>query len=215
MVDWPRIHEIAILTPAPLAGLVVRRDRTHAPVAAYLAWLAATDVVRQKVIQEFRPSWSHPLEGLSRAIYHLDGALVLSWQFLFAAVSLHYFVGRGARVVIGAWLAACALLVAAYPGLSGPALQRVHLWVLYASPAVSWTIILCGLLRRRDLRPRLAHLVLITFAATDVVSSAFPLVSGDFHPWPVVSFVGLCASLTIDAAHVAWLTRRRAPATAA
>ena len=213
MVDWPRINEIAILTPAPLAGLVVRRDRAHAPIAAYLAWFAATDVVRQNVIQRARP-WAHPMEGLSRAIYHLDGALVLSWQFLFAAVCLHYFVGRGARVAIGTWLAMCAVLVAAYPALSGPSLQRVHLWVLYGSPAVSWTIILFGLLRRRDLRPKLAHLVLITFAATDFVNAAFPLVTGDFRQWSVTNFIGLFATLTIDAAHVVWLTRRRVVASA-
>lgn len=202
------MSELAILTPAPLAAVVHRFDRRHGPLAAYLAWYAAGDLVRLRALGSFKP-FRHPAQGVVRGLYHLDGAIVLSWYFLFWALCLHYFVRRSARVPVLAWVVVCAATVVMYPAWSGPTLRPLHLGVVYASPCVSWAIIVYGLLRRREIRPTLAHLVLIVFATTDFVAAAFPLVGGDLAQWPLVRLVSLIGLLTIDAAHVVWLSRRR------
>lgn len=194
---------------AILAVLTARRDRAHRPVAAYVAWMFLSELVRWAGLIHLYRDAPRPLHGVARLAFHVDEAIALSWSGFFVAACLAVFVGRGVRYAFVGWLAIVGLVCVWYPRLSGPSLVNVYLATSALSTVVAWSCIVYGVFFRRDLRPGLGALVLILYAATDVAIYLFNYVRGFLQNWPFANLAGMLMLTAAIVAHVVWLARHR------
>ena len=193
---------------AVLSWLVVRRDSGHRWMAAYVTFMAAEHWLRQLflIIETAAPA-------AVVVTTPLDHLVVLSWSLAFAACCVHYFVGRwvwAVMVVLGLLWSVRQW----YPGWTADHTMTLMRGVGNVTLVFAWVLIIWGVLRKHELRPRLAHLVLILYAACDVVTKLVPLRRGYFENWPLVRLATVLMLLAICAAHARWLilARRRAVA---
>lgn len=191
-----------------LAWGVTRRSRDHAAVAVFVSWMTATDTMR-KWIMTLRGQAAHPLHGIERAAFHLDELLVSSWSFAFLACCALYFL-RGRRIaasILGLWIVSWTAMIATYPWLTGARLMTAYHALFWGTLAVSWTMILFAMFRRRELRPRLAHLVVIMYATSDLMLGAFPFLHGVLGSWQDVRLITLLSLSLCVLFHVNELVR--------
>jgi hypothetical protein len=206
------LHLCLSASLACLAWAVARRDAEHRWVAAFVTWMLFTDLARRLLIH-LRQGAPKPYTGLARVEFHADQLLVLSWSFLFAALCLHMFARRRPWPALGGW-ALTFLVCLDYPNVSGPVLGALYRGVSLVALVVCWAAILWGMTRRRELEPTLAHLIVMLYAVTDVVLNLVPFAGGYFSSWPLVRIANLMLLSGCTAAHVWFLVRRRAAATA-
>lgn len=212
------VHAILYIALTLLAAAVARKDLRHLPLAIALAALAIPDLVRPVLIG-IDSGAPRPFHGLARLAFHIDEAIVLSWPLIMLACALHYFVGgRAWRWALVGWIAAVCLCFI-YPYFSGQRLVYVYGVVGIAALVASWGCIVSGVLFRAALRPTLAHLVVILYAATDVGTWLLLFVQGIIRDWPLVLIANVLLLVACVVAHVRWLfmegRRRDTPSTAA
>ncbi|MBI4702691.1 MAG: hypothetical protein HY744_16335 [Deltaproteobacteria bacterium] len=199
-------HVLAVLLVA-VAWLVWRRRRDHLALALYLTFMSAGDFVRLCYLPHLR-SAPRPYAGWHLLLSHADVLLVLGWSFLFAACMVHYFLGRRPTAIYGAY-GAIWLICLNYPLVSGD----VYAWVLRAVSLgcllLSWACIGYAVLRRAALRPGLAHLVLMLYAANDVVLNLIPWAKGFFGYWYLVRYSNVVLYAACCGAHLYVLAARR------
>ncbi|MGZ3422843.1 MAG: hypothetical protein ACXVEE_33595 [Polyangiales bacterium] len=203
---------ILLLVPqvvlAMLAWAVARRAREHVGVATFVSWMLAVDLVREVIIR-LRGVAPHPLHGAARFAFHGDQLLVSSWSFVFVACCAHYFLRRQ-RVVVGvlaAWIVVWLAVVATYPAIVMGRLMIAYQVLFWTALATSWAMILFAMFRRRELRPGLAHLVLILYATSDLVTGAFPFLQDFLGTWRDTRMIALACRLLCILFHVPELLR--------
>jgi hypothetical protein len=169
---------------AMFAWTVSRRSREHAGVAGFVSWMVASDAMR-RVTVALRGTAPHPLHGVARIAFHVDELLVSSWSFVFVACCAWYFLrSRRTAASVGAlWIATWVVMIASYPWLVTARLMVLYQAFFWITLAIAWGTILFAMFRRRELRPGLAHLVLIIYAAADLVVGAFPFLHGFVGRW--------------------------------
>lgn len=190
--------------------LVVRRFRPHALVAAFVSWMVASDFV-QMWSTRVRGGVTVPMHGVARLAFHVEEAFALSWTLLFLAVCAHYFLrsARAAAGVVALWAITSAVVVARYPSLVGEPLYALYRRLFVVGLFAEWAIILFGVFRDRTLKPTISHLVVILYAATDMVTFALPLFAGYRSKWFDIRWINtVMVSLGI-AAHLLFLLRPR------
>jgi len=197
MVDWSDAQRGTAVALAVVAWAVTRKYRPHVYLAAYATWIAAADLLR---------GWFRGRMALS--FPPLDRALSQSFSFFFLALAVHYFLGRSARLVLAAF-AVVVLVLFAFPTMSKAASHHLYFAVYDTTTALVWGMIVYAALRRRDLRPHLAHLVLVLYAATDAVAICFPLLKWRIDEWRVVVVSQVFCITTAIIAHVVFLFRAR------
>ena len=187
---------------AVLAWLVARKDTGHRWIAAYITWMIWEDSVRLGL----KALLSAGL--LTAAIREpLDHLIVTSWQFLFVACCVHYFVGRRVHAVFAVW-AAVWLVQVFHPAWTDDQIASFVYAVWVTTLVFNWAVIISGVLRRPDLSPRLAHLMVILYAATDVVFCVVPLRRGVMENWPVLSVANTLLMVALCVVQFGWLARR-------
>ena len=187
-----------------LAALVTWRNREHVWLAAYVAWMLSSDLIRM-LLERAGARTRGPVLSVAGIARQLDDLLVLSWSFLFVACCVHYFARRRPAAVIVVWIltwiASNTVRLVAGRGYD------LYLMVGIACSAASWALILHGVLRRKDLDPGLAHLVLILYAGTDIVLYLVPLKDHYLEHWPLVRLANHLLLIVCCVAHVWWLVR--------
>lgn len=122
---------------APIFALAVARRRAaHIPVALFLVITLISDWARW-ALNSGPLTVSGPYHGSTRALFHLEQALFLSWPIGVAALSVHVLFKRRAWPVLLAYLAVLGALVATYPELRGAPLRRAYLGVELACLTVA------------------------------------------------------------------------------
>src|SRR5262249_55026376 len=96
-----------------------------------------------------------------------------------------------------------------YPFVSHDRLMTLYRTAAVAALVGSWGCILWGIFRSSDLAPGISHLVLILYAATDVVLNLVPYARGFGADWPLVQIANLLLLAACIVAHVLWLARQR------
>jgi len=165
------------------------------------------DVVRLGLAAK-RHNLTHPLHGIARAAFHAEQAIVVSWSLFFLACCLHYFARRGAWIPIAMWIAISLALVVAYPSGARSFAVVYAMRIYYVVTVASWVVILYGVVTRAA-RIELAHVMLMVYAAVDVVVVAVPLARADMGNWVFVRAAAALAGAGMVLAHVAWLVRDR------
>jgi len=193
MVDWAAAQRGTGITLAVVAWAVTRKYRPHVYLAAYTTWISVVDLWRGPTGISFLP---------------LDRALVQSFSFFFLALAVHYFLDRSARLVLAAF-AVVVLGLLAFPTMSKAASYRLYFAVYDTTTVLVWGIVVYAVLRRRDVRPNLAHLVLVLYAATDAVAICFPLLKWRIDEWRVVAVSQLVCVTASIVAHLVFLFRAR------
>lgn len=115
---------------AALAVLLARRDRQHRPVAIALWIMAGAALVRLALDAPL--SVAGPHVGWTRALFHIDQALLLAGVFALPWVACVTLWDRFRRypwpsMWIFGWLVSVAMVALDYPTLRGDALRRVYL----------------------------------------------------------------------------------------
>jgi hypothetical protein len=193
---------------AMVAWAVARRTRAHAGVAAFVSWMFAVDLVRPTLLR-LRGVDPHPLHGIVRLAFHTDQLLVSSWSFVFVACCAHYFLRRR-RAVVGvliAWIIAWLAIVATYPMLVMGRLMIFYQALFWSALAATWAMIMFAMFRRRELRPGLAHLVLIFYATSDLVTGAFPYLKDFLGTWQDTRMISSACRILCILIHVPELLR--------
>ncbi|MBI2394232.1 MAG: hypothetical protein HYV09_31970 [Deltaproteobacteria bacterium] len=208
------VHMTATLLVPVFAWAVARTQRAHIALAGYLTWIAAAEIVRTVVLTPLRRGETHPLHGVALVALQCDRALTLSWQLLFLACVLHYFLGRGARLAVLGWVIASAAAIVGYPG-NAATFPQMYSAIHNPATAIAWLAIVFAILRRRRLAPTISHVVLMIYAAADAVVTAFPLLSLPLDlraRWLLVVVCNVTAIAAVIIAHVVVLFRARSDA---
>lgn len=207
MGDFRKAHFIAVALLAVATWAVSATRRSHWAFAAYATWMWSMDWVRIGLATK-RHGLTHPFTGVARATFHADQAIVVSWSLFFLACCVHYFLKRGALIPIAIWAALSVILIVAYPtfGREFPVLYTTRIY--YAVTAVSWLVILYGVVTRVA-RIELAHVMLLIYAAVDVVVVAVPFANAGASNWPVARAASSLTAAGMLTAHVAVLLRDR------
>jgi hypothetical protein len=195
------VHALAVV----LAWLVVRRAREHVWAAAIVTWMLADDLVREVVYAATRP-----FPGLAHLARSLDHVLVLGWTFPYLAVCAIYFLRRRdvAIAAMIAWALMSGVMIATAPTLGRTAIDTVYRVLYWFGVASTWLMILLGVFGDRALKPRLAHLVIILYAATDVVGACFPWLEPVLgRRWTDVNWLNLFNMSACSIAHLVVLAR--------
>jgi hypothetical protein len=124
------------LVAAILGVVLARRDTEHRPVAAFLLFSLASDIIRNRllawVIQPARAMLgSVPFSGWVRVAADIEGVLFVAWRAGIAALAVWMFIRRRPWGVVVATVAAVAFMVATYP--RGEELRRFYLVAELAS----------------------------------------------------------------------------------
>jgi len=182
-----------------LAWALWTRQRSHAAFAAFATWMAAMDLVRIGLAAK-RLGLAHPLQGVARAAFHAEQAIVLSWSLLFLACCVHYFVKRATWIPIALWAVVSLALVVVYPSGAKSFAQLYTTRVYYVVTFLSWAVMFYGAASRR-VRIELAHVMLMLYAAVDAVVIAVPLARADMANWPLVRAASTLGALAMIVAH--------------
>jgi hypothetical protein len=207
MDGLPTVDNLLYVVLAMIAWAIVRRDGSHRPLAAYISWMAASELLRG-ALGSLKDGAPKPYTGIARVAAHGDQLIVLSWSFLFVALCLHYFLARKPWAPLAAWLTTFVVCVVGYPMLRGHALGLVYGAVTFGSLLASWGCITWAILRRRKVEPKLAHLVLILYASTDVATAIIQVTRDYFKGWPVTLVSNLLLLCALVAVHVHDLAKR-------
>lgn len=206
MVDWLQtIGYATSIAVAVVAVVVALRDRRHAAFALAAVWLAATDWLRIGVAT-FRAGAHRPLTGVARASMHVEELLVLSWSFATIALTLHYFTRIRPVWLLAPYAIAFAFCLD-YPAMAGESLAVLYRTVWLAACLGSWCAIAWAMVFRNQLQPTVTHLLVMFWAAADVIINALPLASDFFRDWDMVRMANIVTALACIAAQGWQLTR--------
>lgn len=186
-MDLQLASYIALAALALIAWAVTVRHPPHRWFAVVATWFAVVSPLSD------RPLWL-PIER----------SLKLSVSFFFVALATHYFAGRSPRWVLAAFAAAVVWVFAdrTMPTLT---FQRLFFATYDAATAIVWALIIYTALFRRGVRPELAHLAIVLYAAADAVAICFPLLHWNVNEWRVVMLSQLVCIVTSVVAHVVFL----------
>jgi hypothetical protein len=207
MAEFQLAAYVSAALLSAVAWAVWARRRSHLAFAAYATWMVAMDVVRIGLSAK-RKNLSHPLHGVARAAFHAEQAIVVSWSLFFLACCLHYFVRRAAWLPIALWLAISIALVVAYPSGARSFAVLYTTRIYYVVTVLSWAVILFGVVSRTA-RIELAHVMLMIYAAIDVVVAAVPLARAEMANWPIVRAASTLGAIGMILAHSAVFVRDR------
>jgi hypothetical protein len=207
MGEFREVHYIAMALVAVAAWTVSATRRSHLAFASYAAWMFAMDLVRIGLAAK-RRGLVHPLTGVARAAFHAEQAIVVSWSLFFLACCMHYFAKRGALVPIALWLVVSLALIVAYPSGARAFSVLYTTRIYYVVTALSWAVILYGVVSRTA-RVELAHVMILIYAAVDVVVIAVPLANAEMSNWPIVRAANTLGAVGMLVAHAAVLLRDR------
>ncbi len=202
-------HLILEIALAPVAFLASRREKALRPLAAFAAFLAASDVLRQLL----RPVFVHahrPLVGGVRVLAHLDEALFFGWYAVLAAVAIFYFLRMRPLLVLAGWVAAWVWCLN-YPYVSGVRLRNVYHLATLVGASLMWVAILGGIALRRTGKGSLAHFVVGVFAVSEATTIATSLSPDYMQRWPMIHYAGTAAIAAAIAGHGYWWFFRRPP----
>lgn len=163
------------------AVLLARQRAEHRPVALFIIWTLAADLLRAAfMVWGWAPARAAlgpepALAGWPRIAHHLDQALLLTWPAGLAALAVVVFLPQLRRRALGAlalgYAAAVALLVTTYPD-NRPLLARLYALAFLAGvvgvivAAVAWT--------RRRMQPRPEHATTLILGLLDLALFAGP-----------------------------------------
>lgn len=188
---------------AVLAWLVAARDPRHRALAGFLTFNVAADVARFALLTA-RAHAVRPYTGVHRLGFHVDQFLLLGFFALLLATALHYFLGRFRWLFAAVWLPAF-LVCLDYPTVRGPTLAMVYQATAGVCVVGAWLTIAVGILTRKNLDARLAHLVIIALTATETIS-LLGLASTDyFARWPLIDWSTTFLLAFCAVAHLWWL----------
>ena len=213
MAPLELLHLILYVALALLALGAARRDPEHRPVAAFVAWMVVTDLIR-RLLGSWRAGEPKPYSGWTRVWFHGDELFVLSWSFLLMALCMRLFARLRSWPAFGGWAVAFVVCLD-YPAVSRTALATLYRGVSLLCLVVCWGCIFWGIARRRDLEPSIAHLTVILYAVTEVVLNLIPFAQDYFGSWALVRVANLVLLGACICVHAWWLARRRAPEEAA
>jgi hypothetical protein len=192
---------VAHTVTAVLVVVLARRRVEHRPVALFVVWTLAADLVRAAVmVWGWAPARAAlgpvpPLSGWPRVAHHLDQVLLLTWPAGLAALGVVVFLPHVWRSVLRyialAYAAIVAVLVFTYPA-NRPMLARTYM-ILYlagivavVAGAVSWT--------SRRTRPRPEHATTLILGLLDAALFAGPFAPPapqPFERWNLAQFISL------------------------
>jgi hypothetical protein len=120
-----------------------------------------------------------PLQGIERALFHVDSAIHVADPIAVASVAVLVFTGRRPWAAIGVWAIAVVALVLAYPWARWEHLRQCYLAVELAALCVGCGAVATWLWRREPVR--LEHTAMAMIIAIAFISVIFgPLRYGLF-----------------------------------
>jgi hypothetical protein len=192
---------------ASLAWFVAYRKRSHAWLAAFVTAMALEGPIRW-ALRSVRSGPSYAYEGLALLSFHASKAVYLATEAVFVAACLALFTGRSTAPV---WFvyALVWVLTLNHPLMSGETLLNVYKVVMVASLVATVAIIAYAVIRKTNIEPGLAHLVLMGFVALNVAVYVTAFVYDDLGTWDVVYVSNAILVSTAIIAHVGWFIRHR------
>lgn len=125
-----------LLVGATIAAVALaRRDRGHAPFAAFLVVMLAKSVARTVIAPHLPDTLGPPLTGWTRALFHAEQALFLLGPAALAACALVTCAKVRSRwpgwlAAAGwFWIAVTTMVAFSYPSLRGDPLRKAYLLV--------------------------------------------------------------------------------------
>jgi hypothetical protein len=198
---------LLLAAQAVLAWLVTRRDLTHRWLAGWLTALTLS-VVLSPMVKSLFLTHPRPYTGIRLVARHADRLVFMSFHVLLLAGCLRYFT-RVRWWIALVVLAAAELCFLGLDPLSSEEAVQIYRVVSIGCVATAWGCILHGLLLRRELRPGLAHLVLMLYAGTEVTQLLVPMARDFFAHWHVIGQANVVLFTLSAIAHLWWLARSR------
>jgi hypothetical protein len=200
-VDW--LRAIGLLMPllvAVAAIALASRDRGHVPFAFAAAWVSLSDWARMG-LSAMRVGAQRPYIGVERLALHGEQFVILSLNFVLVALVLRYFT----RIKPAWTLVPFALALGVcldYPAVRGESLVLLYRSATILECVIVWTVIGWAMLFNEVLKPNTTHLVLMFWAAADVIIAAVPFAHDFFRDWDMVRIANLVTALSCIAAQL-------------
>ncbi len=191
-----------------LALLLVLRRR--APEARPLVLLLGAELgidlarlaLRLLVLAPARAAGRVPYEGVTRALFHLDQALLVGWSALALAFASTAFLKPAGRLLAPAWALVTLALALAYPALRGDPLVQAYRGIHAAATVAALFALVSYLVRRRGFgRVQLAAVLLL---AGDVAAFFGPWLRAVVTDWPLAHLQNALVYLLVSGLLVWW-----------